>query len=59
MMIFLNRRIGEVFPAHAGVIRVEPVRIAGRLSLPRACGGDPYKKISRCDKCLSSPRMRG
>ena len=36
-----------VFPAYAGVILVEGMDNAGKSSIPRVCGGDPYAPIHK------------
>ena len=48
-----------VFPAHAGMILVDPQVIDQLIRVPRACGDDPATKaeLFRLSQC--SPRMRG
>ena len=52
-------KIKILFPAHAGVIpRVRPAAPRSP-SFPRACGGDPGRRVSCQRHRLFSPRMRG
>ncbi len=48
----------RVFPAHAGVSPLLPVRISRRSCLSRACGSQPRRKTKRKKKESSFPRMR-
>ncbi len=49
----------RIIPAHAGQTTPAPHRPPAISDHPRACGANPWRKLSAKPQCGSSPRMRG
>ena len=49
----------QVFPAHAGVIRMNAINVMGSESFPRTRGGDPWSQKKKVAAVMFSPHTRG
>ena len=58
MPMFLLHQL-VLFPAHAGVIRVNGEAKAADLTIPRTRGGDPPAKLLQPNHQFYSPHTRG
>jgi len=54
-----RRGLGDVVPAHAGVIPIAPPPLRSRRCRPRTRGGHPWSTLKELEKSESSPHTRG
>ena len=58
-MMIEEARKYMLFPAYAGVILKQNLKICSPFPFPRVCGGDPRVNIRPMSMLFFSPRMRG